>query len=124
MVPGPQRMIVHGPVRPDVDPELASVDPMAASEWFGYVPDLRERASVLAASLRARGSPQLAAIVEAVERDPRWGWLTIDVALFQPAAGDVSDGDLGLGVDQWLRLKGVRIVDLAEGRGGRCPQLL
>ncbi len=27
-------MIVHGRVRPDVDPELAGLDPMAASEWF------------------------------------------------------------------------------------------
>jgi hypothetical protein len=101
-------MILRGPIRPDVAPELASIDPVAASEWFGYVSNLQP-ASMLAAALRDRGEDQLGEIIEAVERDPRQGWLVIPSTLLQKPAGASSDDGFCQQVHQWLRLKGVRI---------------
>ncbi len=110
---------MHGPVRPDVDPELASMDPVAAGEWFGYVPDARMGApSALAAALRQRSAAQLAEIVEAVASDPRWGWLTIQSGLLMTLTGGPQEDRLRRQVEEWLRLRGVRIVDAAK-RAGR-----
>jgi hypothetical protein len=53
-------------------------------------------------------SEQLAEIVEAVEHDPRWGWLAVHSGLLKPLTGS-SPMDDGVRVDQWLRLRGLRV---------------
>ncbi len=113
-------MIVHGPVRPDVDPELARIDPVAASEWYGYVPDARMGTpSVLATALRDRGAAQLAEIVGAVEGDRRWGWLAIHAELLRALTEGQPADSLDWRVEECLRLRGVRIIDAAKRAGRR-----
>ena len=64
---------------------------------------------MLAVALRARGSAQLAGIVEVVERDPRWGWLAVHSELLKALTGSLPADSLRQRVEEWLRLKGVRI---------------
>jgi hypothetical protein len=111
-------VIIRGRVRPGVDPELASIDPLAASEWYGYVPDARvEQPSALAAALRGRGSAQLAEIIEAVASDPRRGWLVVRAELLKA----LREGPLRQQVADCLRLKGG--PDQRRGKTGR-PQIV
>jgi hypothetical protein len=106
-------MIILGPRRLDVDPELARIDPVAASEWFGWQPDAGTESSALASALRGRGSAQLAEIIEAVASDPRWGWLGVHSRLLSTLRGSSRGDSLAPQVEEWLRLKGVRVIDFS-----------
>jgi hypothetical protein len=109
-------MIIRGPVRPDVDPELATIDPVAASEWFGFVPNVQvPQASVLTAAVWARRATQLADIIEAVDGDRRWGWLTVRSELLKTLTGSRVGDSLPQQVEERLRLKGVRIIGVPSG---------
>lgn len=74
-------------------------------------------AAQLRSALRQRGFRQFAEIVEAVERDPRRGWLALDSAHIQAVAGSEPDDDLWRQLHDWLVGKGVRIVDIPGPSG-------
>jgi hypothetical protein len=109
-------MIILGPVRTDVAPELARIDPLAASEWFGWQPDARMESSALAAALRGRGTTQLAEIIEAIGGDPRWGWLAVHSELLKTLSGSPAGDGFALRVEEWFRVKGVRIMRVCRER--------
>lgn len=78
-------------------------------------------AAWLIAALRQRGWPRLAEIVEAVDRDPRRGWLAVDSGDIQGVAGSEPDDDLWRHVSDWLEGRGVRFVDFPGCPGELVP---